>query len=377
MKKWMLKLHLGLSLVVGVFFVAICLSGSVLVLREDLKQWAHPELYETTAGRVPLELIKTNALQELPGSRITLLETPEAADGRFHVRMTQEADGKTQNRDLYLDPGTGHVLGKTEGGNGAFLDFMIKLHEYLLLGDVFGRQTARYVESAMGVGLALVLITGAIVWWPGLRKFALGFKIIRKKGQLMLQRGLHKSLGIISVPFLLVLALTGASFTLDKDVFGWFGASAREEAPKAALKATPSGKELTLDQLVANVQQAHPNTQLMRISLPKAKDQSVRLFLEEGYSPTRTGNTNVYVDPYAGNLLWKSNPASGLNTYTTWRAGLHFGTWGGTFSKLLYVLIGVLPLFFMVTGLTIWALKAKVRRQSRRKQVATGRSVTT
>jgi uncharacterized iron-regulated membrane protein len=365
MKKWMLKLHLWLSLIVGVFFVAICLSGSVLVLREDIKEWAHPELYETTPGLVGLETVRANAMQELPGYRITLLETPEAAEGRYHVRLTKEADGKTQNQELYLDPGTGRVLGKMENGNGAFLDFMIKLHEYLLLGDLFGKQTARYVGAAMGVGLSLVLITGAIVWWPGLRKFALGFKIIRNKGQLMLQRGLHKSLGIVSVPFLLVLALTGASFSYEKNVFGWFDMPTREEAPKAALKAAPKSPELPLDQLVAGVLEQYPNSHLMRVSLPKAKDQSVRLFLEEGYSPTNNGNTNLYIDQYSGQVLWKSNPASGLSTYSTWRTGLHFGTWGGTFSKLMYVLIGILPLFFMVTGLTIWALKAKQRRRKR------------
>lgn len=363
MRKWMLKVHLWVSLLVGIFFVAICLSGSVLVMREDIKEWMHPELYQTTPGMVSLETIRHNAEQELSGYRVTQLETPEMADGRFHVRLSKDEEGKTKNQDLYLDPGTGNVLGKTENGDGAFLTFMIKLHEYLLLGDAFGRDTARYVESAMGVGLAIALITGGFVWWPGLRRFFKGFKIMFGKGKLILQRDLHKSLGILSLPFLLVLALTGSAFTLDKNVFAWFGAPTKEDAPKELIAIKGSGQAMPLDLLVNQVLQSYPDTKLMRINLPKSKNQATRLYFEDGYSPTTNGNMNLYIDQYSGKVLWKSNPSSKLSLYSAWKSGLHFGTWGGTFSKVLYVVIGLLPLFFMITGVAIWRMKARLRKR--------------
>ncbi|KEO84907.1 PepSY-associated TM helix domain-containing protein [Tumebacillus flagellatus] len=366
MRKWMVKLHLWVSLVVGLFFVLICLTGSVLVLREDIQKWVNPELYETTPGRVSVEVVLAKTAALYPEYHVDQIESPEMANGRYHVRLSKKGEAQ---RELYLDPGTGNVLGQS-GAGAKFVNLTLKLHRYLLLGDLFGRQTAQYVNAVMGVGLIVVLGTGAYLWWPGVRRFALGFRIVRTKGKLMFNRDLHKSLGIVSVPFLLVLALTGTAFTLDKFVFGWFGSPTQEAVPKSATQVKAEGSALPAGQLLENVQRAYPEAKWMNLKLPTDGKQAVTVSLEEGYNPADIGNATAYVNPYTGQVLHKTNPHAGITLYQRWKRGLHFASWGGVFSKVLYVLIGLLPLFFMVTGLVIWRLKANLRRLKKTPQPA-------
>nr|WP_283809053.1 PepSY-associated TM helix domain-containing protein [Tumebacillus amylolyticus] len=361
----MLKLHLWLSLGVGLFFVMICLTGSILVLKEDIQKWVDPELYATTPGRVPVETVLATVTKVYPDAHVDSVESPEKADGRYHVRLSKKSGG---SQELYLDPGTGNVLGQS-GAGATFISWVLKIHRYLLLGDLFGKQTAQVVNAVMGIALTLVLGTGAYLWWPGLRKFALGFRIVRNKGKLMFQRDLHKSLGILSVPLLLVLTLTGTAMTLDKYVFGWFGSPTQEVVPKSVTQVKPEGSPLPVDSLLQNVQSKYPDAQWLNVKLPADGKQAVTVSLEQGYNPADIGNATAYVNPYTGQVLHKTNPQAGITLYQRWKRGLHFASWGGLFSKLLYVLIGVLPLFFMVTGLAIWRIKVSLKSKRKRKLV--------
>ena len=39
---------------------------------------------------------------------------------------------------------------------------------------------------------------------------------------------------------------------------------------------------------------------------------------------------------------------------------LHYGTWGGVTSQILYVVIGLIPTLLMVTGFSLWKRQGKV-----------------
>ncbi|EEM16432.1 Propeptide, PepSY amd peptidase M4 [Bacillus pseudomycoides DSM 12442] len=56
-------------------------------------------------------------------------------------------------------------------------------------------------------------------------------------------------------------------------------------------------------------------------------------------------------------------------TYQTWHLPLHTGTFGGLFTKVLYVIGGLTPSILMFTGIYMWWYKKKNRRKQKRNLV--------
>ncbi len=96
--------------------------------------------------------------------------------GVYQVELLGEDESRLYP---YVDPGTGEVLGDRgdpykEGFNG----WMANLHFYLFAGEIgLTKETGIKVVSVVGMVLFFILVTGIYLWWPGLRRWALGFKI--------------------------------------------------------------------------------------------------------------------------------------------------------------------------------------------------------
>jgi uncharacterized iron-regulated membrane protein len=365
MRKLLLQIHLWVSLLLGLFIVVICTTGSLLIIENDVEKWIHPQLYKPTPGHASLLDVQQSVEQAFSGFKMDRIEL-STEDGLYQVRLSKDVNGKASTQNVYVDPGSAHVLGPVGPSRTVFFTKVLQIHRYLLAQDVFGKANASIVVGFMGIGLIIILATGAYLWWPGLRKFALGFRIIRNKDKLALNLGLHKTVGIVTIPFLLVFALTGTAYQLDKYVLGWFGLSTKTEAAASWSKTTTmNGSPLSLDTIVQNAQERFPNLELVRVQLPTKPDQTYQLAMKEGYSPSGSSNVTVYEDPYTGEILGKTNPNAPMAFYSAWKRGLHFAAWGGEPVRIGSFLMGMMPLFLMITGLVIWQFKARARRRSK------------
>jgi uncharacterized iron-regulated membrane protein len=68
------------------------------------------------------------------------------------------------------------------------------------------------VVGSVGVFLIFLVISGIWIWWPGLRRFASGFVGAPWRGGYVRDLDLHKLVGIVAVPFLLLWGVTGAAW---------------------------------------------------------------------------------------------------------------------------------------------------------------------
>ena len=180
MRRALLRTHLIASLIFGLFIVAISTTGSLLVLEGELERLFSPLPYHATEGGVLLETLRQKAKAAYPGFQVDRITLPEE-DGLYQLRLIGQENSKAANKNVYADPGTGEVLGEVKP-RSAFYDTTLKLHRWLLLQDVLGRNRANLVTGTVGAGFLVVLGTGAFLWWPGLRRFASGFKVVVKKG---------------------------------------------------------------------------------------------------------------------------------------------------------------------------------------------------
>ena len=69
-----------------------------------------------------------------------------------------------------------------------------------------------YLLGLLGVVLIFLSVSGAIIWWPGLRALASGFTVRRGRGNYVRDLDLHRVVGIVAVPFMLMWGATGAAF---------------------------------------------------------------------------------------------------------------------------------------------------------------------
>ncbi|WP_426446053.1 PepSY-associated TM helix domain-containing protein [Paenibacillus sp. S-38] len=370
MRKAMLSIHLFLSLILGLFIVITCTTGSLLLVEKDVESWLHPVRITSGTGEAPLPVLLQHANEAVPGMKADRVEYP-ADDKLYHIHLSKDGAGGKDGRTVYGDPATGEVFGQVHEERREPFATIYNLHRYFLLTNVIGRTSAASVVGILGMALTIILLTGLYLWWPGLRKWALGFRVIRNRGKFMFNMSLHKASGIISIPLLLILALTGTVNAFEKMIPGWVGFAAREEIPAAAMKSAASSEQmLPPDKIIEIVKSTYPDSELMRISLPAKAGQSYQVGLKDGISATSGANSTVYLDAASGEILYKTDPSLTINLYNAWRKGLHFGTYGGVITEIIYFVFGMMPLVLMITGLVIWRLKGNAKRRTRRKQAA-------
>ncbi|HWI48627.1 MAG TPA: PepSY-associated TM helix domain-containing protein [Rummeliibacillus sp.] len=363
MRKVIGKIHLWMSMLVGIFIVFIGITGSLLVFEPELNHIIHPNLYKVTESKkVTYQQALENVSNSYPKGEIQRVYTPDHPDAKG-VYLFRLNEGE-KRQSIYVDPGTGKINGTL--GDKSFFNIIHSFHESLLLKDFKGED----IVGIIGFLFFFITLSGIYLWWPGIKKWTSGFRMRRSKNAYVKKYDLHKVIGGVSIPFLLIVSLTGALFTYDKTIFGWFGGNAEVTVPEKSLipKPLPTGK-LPLDQLLSNAEKEVPKGTITQVRMPEDKEGAVEIRLSRSYDPGN-GNIKVWLDPYSGKILGKLDPkiSSGL-LYQIWHLPLHTGTFGGIFTKILYAIGGLTPSILMFTGTYMWWYKKKNKRKQKKREV--------
>lgn len=101
-----------------------------------------------------------------------------------------------------------------------FIEWTVNLHENLLFG-----QNGRFVNGIGAVGLILLGLTGAVVWWPGIKNWRRALAIERKAPFARFNWDLHSAMGFWGLLFVLMWGVSGFYFSfpnLFKAAFAFF-----------------------------------------------------------------------------------------------------------------------------------------------------------
>jgi uncharacterized iron-regulated membrane protein len=309
-----------------------------------------------------------------------------------------DVDGRNYT-DAFVDPGSGRI-----NAIGAELptavSFLINLHDaglsgqgmpgYLpwlstpvpsLFGD--GLTLGRYLLGLLGVLTIFLVVSGAIIWWPGIKFLASGFIVRRGRGSYARDLDLHRVVGIVTVPFLLVWGVTGAAFFFDWPAAAYFAVSSGEARAEPAPPRPGTGPLLSLRQARDEALRAHPGARVVGFTEqhPQRPGGGYAFRLADGPDPYRywnfSGNAFVAVDSHGGGIQdrvpreeWA--PLSQRLWNEGWYDGLHFGTLVGPLPRAVWLLFGLSPLLLGYTGLTVWWTKSRSARNRRRRLGAAG-----
>jgi uncharacterized iron-regulated membrane protein len=241
------------------------------------------------------------------------------------------------------------------------MSWLYELHMHLLVGD-----TGLLIVGWGGLATLLLLITGVVSWWPrGSWRKALAFK--RNAVSLRRLRDLHKLGGLWSLPLLLLLVLTGVCLALPTVKDQVFAAliDAPEQVPQP-LSSQTTGLQVSVSAALAAAQAALPESELAFIDVPGAGAEPFRLRVQVAGDPHRRfPGSFIFVDQYSGQVLAVHDVSQGNSATQVgkWIRPIHDGSIAGLSTRVLAIVLGLLPTAMLITGLLFWR-----QRQARQLQ---------
>jgi len=203
LRGWMFQVHLWTGLGVGLYLLAMSLSGSALVFREELEAAfpAQARTVEVKEKRASYEAVREAAARGYPGYRVAWIHEPERTDQAHDVWVEKDEDAKL----VLINPYGAEFLAEV-GTFTSFWTFLQDLHFYLFAGRV------GFLNGFGGLLLGLMCLSGLLIWWPGVAVWRQGFAVKWKARWKRLNWDLHSAGGIWLLAFVATWATTGAYF---------------------------------------------------------------------------------------------------------------------------------------------------------------------
>jgi len=363
-QKTLFFIHGVLGIKLAILMAVICLSGAIATVSHEIDWLLNPAIRIEPRADKPAGW---GALHEAvrrahPDWHVWWLKAPLYPSFAAEVVATPPSG---QMRRLYVDPYTAVVQGETTFFN--VQRFFRSFHMGLFLPRV-----GIYVVSFFGFVLLGSLVTGLLVYkkfWRGFFRWRMG------KGARIFWGDAHKLMGVWSIPFTAIIALTGiwyfvemAMYDADRSLEGPDPKIAQEVL--AAYGPIPPERQ-PLDALVRRARAAFPELDIRSIYMPADPRDAIRFDGQTGAILVRDRANRVYLNPYSGAVM-QVQRAEELGLARRWvdtADELHFGTFGnlgGLATKLLWLVFGLLLTGMVLSGSWLW-LRRAVRVPARRR----------
>ena len=378
MRKAFRKIHLWLSVPLGLIIAIICFTGALLVFEEQVTQLANRHLYYVeNPGSQPLPVgTLVEKVESLPtkGASITGVTIYPQPDRSYQVNLSAP-----KGAAVYIDPYTGEVLGQSQ--RTPFFRTVFMLHRWLLDsqpadGGIFWGKRITGISTLLFV---IILLSGIVIWWPRSRKgLKNGIQIALRKGKTCFWHDLHAAGGIYVLLLVLVMALTGLTWSFDwyKNAFyTLFGVETTAPAKGPAHKEkSPQGPQPGTTAEAAAPATPFACWQQVYDQLAAENPDRLKIEITDGtasVSNNRYGNirgTDRYTfDPQSGQItgasLYKDTGNSGK--IRGWIYSVHTGAWGGNLTRIIWFLAALLGATLPLTGYYLWIKRLYRKRHNR------------
>lgn len=362
LRRALFQIHLWVGLVLSLYAVAIGLSGSALVFREELQRKIEPHIYvvKPDVKHASWDAVVNSVRVNHPALKVLTIGLPTRPDESAYVMLvpSQKKLDRSKTQMYYFNPYTGQILGEESRFEGP-LGWVANFHYFLFAGE-----PGLIVNGIMGLGFLILCISGIILWWPGVKRWAKATLYKRRSNWKRLTWDLHSVTGFWCAAALALLAFTGAyfAFPIPISLITILGTGGN---PKQviALLTPPQAKEssapaLTLDDIYRVAQSALPPDCPAAVINPPVGTQSAYTVVgfRRGAAPY-SQSTTLSIDSHTGAILKKVESSQyplGMRL-TQYFTALHFGSFGGNgmlgiLVKILWVILGAATAGLGATG---------------------------
>ncbi len=317
LRKALFQVHLWMGIGLGLYILLISISGSAIVFRNEISKAysAPPKIVPISGPKLTHDELKQAVERAYPQYSVSYIWDAKRPNVATEVWLLRGGDTKMR----LFDPYTGKDLGDSVPFIIRALTWTIDLHLNLLAG-----KTGRKINGIAAIFTTVLVLTGAVLWWPGIGKWRESLILRREANWKKLNWSLHSVLGIWTLAFVLVWGVTGI-FVVFPEPF--------ERAVNVVLP-------------------------LEFYSLPDAPP------------PPRPAPAPAANGARQGRRALPPLRRTAGDQVIRWFYYLHFGNFAGSGVKTIWVIFGLAPVALFVTGFLMWwnrVLNKVFERQPRRR----------
>ncbi|TAA41719.1 PepSY-associated TM helix domain-containing protein [Corallincola spongiicola] len=361
MRKTLFKWHSYGALIAMLPLLIISITGSILVFKVEIDSLLRPQHMQVDATaetpRVSLDslmhtMLAANPEFELGGWEI--FDDKQRSDAGYLIRRGTEEWAK-----VYINQYSGALLSAPQPMDHYLTDWLLELHYSFLL----------HVKGAsVGFVVALIMlflgISGVILY----RRFwAKLFTLRTTAAKRILFSDLHKFIGILSSPILIVIAFTGGYWNIMGIIHE---VTEHGDGDHVYIQAPLHSPEISFESLRLQAEVEIDSYKAGYLAMPHEPDRDITFYGEvNSHNPLHSEYAStVSFDKASGALLNKIDirEASFLRVFIDSFRKLHFGYFGGLFTRILWCVLGLAPVILAGTGLYLYWQRRRYSSKSKR-----------
>lgn len=359
--------HTWTGLMAGFALFIAFYAGALTVFHDDIAAWQTPPWRSAPDATVPVGGLIDALVTQHPEARADFGIVLSHAQGQAPYAFWL-SDGQTRfaTAGQLAQP-------RQEGNPNDLADFIYALHDSLGF-PVFGL----YFMGVVSVLYGLALVSGVILHLPQLVKDLFALRV--GKNLKRLWQDAHNAIGVLSLPFHIIFAITGAVFclftvtmlalnatTFNGKLFDAFAEATRTEPVVQA--SGVAANMLSYDALVARARTVaeargaanfapdylHFTHYGDRNAVAMVRGVSDRALDTYGYVALNAGTGEALMTSVGDGRDGNSIAYAAMYT-------LHFGNFGGRPIQWLYFLLGLAGAFLFYSGNLLWIESRRKRR---------------
>lgn len=352
---WVVHQWVGLKL--SLFLTFILFTGTLAVVSHEIDWLLQPSLRVTPAsveGPLDWVAIARNAARHEGASKILAIEAPIASAFAARVRA-ERPDGSLVF--LHAHPTTGEIQGVGPWVGAARI--LRNMHRHLNLPVWLGVP----IVTSLAFLLLVSLVSSFVVykkWWRG---FA---KPLRKRDARTWWGDFHRLAGVWSLWFVALIVLTSMWYFVESLGLGAPSTPRVETAASVEQAEAPAPEVADLSAALAAAREAYPGLHIQQLLFPREGSPYLQVHGEHEALLVRPRANAVWIDPASSQVLLTTD---GRDMTAHQRIGemadpLHFGNFGGYWTKIPWFLFGLAMTGLAVSGAAIYSLRIARERQS-------------
>lgn len=359
-------IHTWTGICAGLFLFIGFFAGSLTMFKHELQAWLAP---------VPSELQQAQLVNPQVLIDKAIATYPDAMAKGFDVNVAAEIPylswySQGHARGMNLDNQLTYAFVNEQGeistitaGENKFADLLDYLHRSAgIVGEIGHDQAGVYILGIAAGLYFLALVSGVIVLLPTLAKTF--FALRKEKGASRVWLDAHNLVGLVSLPFHIVIALTVFVFAFHDLLYGGlskiYGDKPLFPMPEKSEQTYHISDLPKLDTFLTRIKAYSESHEVIHISFNGLNSASpiaaVKLVNARGI--VRGPDSDyLYIQPYTYEIEYSSFPSGPDSAWGNSVAvffSLHFGTYGGDWGRIGYFIMGLLGAFLFYSGNLLW-----------------------
>lgn len=341
-----LSFHSISGLIAGVFLIMMGLSGAVLVFQHDIEDLQWQEYIDTPASsQFHIDKGIQSIQKTYPDWDTRLIHFEKGEALIFNLRKP------SARLFVFVDPASGEIIKEVDELT-TLTRWLLKFHYSLQAGPL-----GRIIVFIVGILFFISLLSGIYLYRKSILKTLFFKTSISRKNSRSFYSSLHRTVGVWALIFNLLLVITGI-FLAFAVVRSGLNPPAAPQTPVVTASA---------EKFLKGLEQEHPDFDPTYIRLPLKKGAAIRVYgMYNDDLPIYSEFFNYFeADASSGAIIssQKIREADLLTKLDSMLIPLHFGQYGGWFTKILYCLVGLTGPFLSISGFVIWQKKKASKRR--------------